>query len=276
MLNKVYLFADRDWPAAVQERSVSLTVSSHGSNIFGQLLLPAMASREELAPVVLMLHGYPGTEKNGDIACALRRAGLAVIQFSYRGVWGSHGDYRFSHLMEDTQAVLDYLEEHREEYRLDMGRVCLFGHSMGGFTALQVLAENKSLRGAVVAAPCDMARLYREDPEACQRILKSRDRGCFRLTYPEILEEELEARGENWEFRNLCRRITKPVHFIGGTKDEITPPGQHILPLYERMAALGKDVSCVMLEDGHAFPACRIALTGLVFDKICAVFQSTN
>ena len=122
MLSKACLFADRDWPAEVEERSVSLTVNSSGSNIFGQILLPALAHRDALSPVVLMLHGYPGTEKNSDIACALRRAGLAVIQFSYRGVWGSHGEYRFSHLTEDTVAVLDYLENRAEEYHLDMDR----------------------------------------------------------------------------------------------------------------------------------------------------------
>lgn len=276
MLSKAYLFADRDWPAEVEERSVSLTVNSSGSNIFGQILLPALAHRDALSPVVLMLHGYPGTEKNTDIACALRRAGLAVIQFSYRGVWGSHGEYRFSHLTEDTTAVLDYLKNRAEEYRLDMDQVCLFGHSMGGFTALHVLAGNRHIRGAVVAAPCDMGWLYRENPEGCQAILKSRERGYFHLPYPESLEEELEVFGENWQFVNLCHRISAPVHFIGGSKDVKTPPQQHILPLYERMAALGMEVSCTMLEDGHAFPVHRIALTNLVFDKIRDILDSSS
>ncbi len=273
MLSKAYLFADRDWPAEVAERSLSLTADSHGSPVFGQMLLPALERKEERAPVVLMLHGYPGTEKNADIGCALRRAGLAVVQFSYRGVWGSHGEYRFSHLTEDTTAVLDYLKNRAEEYRLDMDRVCLFGHSMGGFTALNVLAENKSILGAVVAAPCDMGRLFREDPEGCQAILKARDRGCFRLPYPECLEQELESCGENWEFRNLCHRITVPVHLIGGSRDTKTPPQQHILPFYDRMVELGREVSCTMLEDGHAFPVHRIALTNLVFERVCAILK---
>lgn len=45
-----------------------------------------------------MLHGYPGIEQNLDIAQLLRMAGYAVVHFSYRGVWESHGYYRFSHL----------------------------------------------------------------------------------------------------------------------------------------------------------------------------------
>lgn len=276
MLNKAYLFTDRDWPAEVEERSLSLTVDSHGSMIYGQILLPALAHREERSPVVVMLHGYPGTEKNTDIGCALRRAGLAVAQFSYRGVWGSHGEYRFAHLMEDTAAVLAYLSGRSEEYCLDMDRVCLFGHSMGGFTALNVLAENKTILGAVVAAPCDMGRLYREDPESGQMILKSRDRGCFRLSCPGCLEEELENRAEEWEFQNLCHRIAVPVHLIGGSRDTKTPPHQHILPFYDRMVELNKEVSCTMLEDGHAFPVHRIALTNLVFEKVCAILKLRN
>ena len=48
------------------------------------------------------------------------------------------------------------------------------------------------------------------------------------------------------------------------------------LPLYERMAALGMEVSCTMLEDGHAFPVHRIALTNLVFDKIRDILESNS
>ena len=38
-------------------------------------------------PTILLLHGYPGNEKNLDLARALQRAGFNVAFFHYRGHW---------------------------------------------------------------------------------------------------------------------------------------------------------------------------------------------
>src|SRR5438093_313548 len=51
---------------------------------------------------VLVLHGFPGTEKNGDLAQVVRRAGFNALIFHYRGAWGRWGDYSFSHVLEDV------------------------------------------------------------------------------------------------------------------------------------------------------------------------------
>jgi pimeloyl-ACP methyl ester carboxylesterase len=37
----------------------------------------------------VFLHGFPGDEKNLDLAQAVRRAGLNALVFYYRGAWGS-------------------------------------------------------------------------------------------------------------------------------------------------------------------------------------------
>ena len=61
--------------------------------------------------VVLMLHGHPGGDKNLDIGEALRANGFAVAVMSYRGVWGSHGNYLLSHNIEDVISAVDFLRE---------------------------------------------------------------------------------------------------------------------------------------------------------------------
>ena len=38
---------------------------------------------------VLLLHGFPGNEKNLDLAQDLRADGFNVLFFHYRGAWGS-------------------------------------------------------------------------------------------------------------------------------------------------------------------------------------------
>ena len=276
MLNKEFLFADRDGELAVEEQSAYLLVDSGGSRIFGRLLMPIMEKAEEKCPVVLLLHGFPGIDRNVDIAYALRRAGLAVAFFSYRGVWGSHGYYCFSHYMEDVKAILDHLSDRAEEYRLDMSRLCLFGHSMGGFAALNIAAENDKIRGVVVAAPCDMGYLYEEDQEGFRSLMKTQERGFFNVPYPGYIEEDVEAHARQWRFLNLAERIHTPVHFIGASHDTTTPPDRHMDPVYQVLEKMGRKVSRTMIPDKHSFLAHRIALTTVIFDKICDILDCNH
>ena len=51
---------------------------------------------------VVLLHGLPGYEVNGDSAQARRRAGWNVLLFHYRGTLGAGGAFSFSSAIEDT------------------------------------------------------------------------------------------------------------------------------------------------------------------------------
>jgi hypothetical protein len=52
-------------------------------------------------PTALVLHGFPGNERNLDLAQAIRRAGWNAVFFHYRGAWGSEGSFGFVHVLED-------------------------------------------------------------------------------------------------------------------------------------------------------------------------------
>ena len=54
-------------------------------------------------PTVILMHGLPGNERNLDLAQAIRRAGWDVLTFTYRGAWGSPGDFSIANAMEDTR-----------------------------------------------------------------------------------------------------------------------------------------------------------------------------
>jgi pimeloyl-ACP methyl ester carboxylesterase len=88
-------------------------------------------------PVVIVLHGFPGNEKNLDLAQAIRRAGWNAVFFDYRGSWGSPGKFSFGNSIEDTAAAIAYLRHPANATRLrtDSKRIVLIGHSMGGFMA---------------------------------------------------------------------------------------------------------------------------------------------
>jgi pimeloyl-ACP methyl ester carboxylesterase len=77
---------DKDFPAATE----SPDILSHGTRLNAVFFI---ASGRGPHPVVLLLHGFPGNEKNLDIAYTLRRAGWDVLFPHYRGAWGSAGSF---------------------------------------------------------------------------------------------------------------------------------------------------------------------------------------
>src|SRR5580698_3327020 len=109
-------------------------------------------------PVVILLHGFPGNEKNLDLAQAIRRDGWDVLYFDYRGSWGSPGDFSFTHCIEDTQAAIAYRRDaaNAKKLRSDPAYIVLVGHSMGGFMARYVGAQDPAIKAVGLISAADM------------------------------------------------------------------------------------------------------------------------
>jgi len=136
---------DKDYPAAVEAPDIP----SHGVRLNSVLYLASGAGAH---PTVVLLHGFPGNEKNLDLAYTMRRAGWNVLIPHYRGSWGSGGDFSFANAMEDTQAVIDFLRAatNAKRYRIDPNRIVLMGHSMGGFMAAFAGAHDPQIAGVAM------------------------------------------------------------------------------------------------------------------------------
>ena len=111
-----------------------LTIPSNGSEMDAFLYLAAGPGPHGM---VMLLHGLPGYEINGDLAQSIRRAGWNVLIFNYRGTWGSAGTFSQSSAIEDTAAVVRFLRDpvNIATYRIDPRRLVIIGHSFGGFLA---------------------------------------------------------------------------------------------------------------------------------------------
>jgi len=277
MLSERYLFSDpgEEISFAIPARNVGLVVKSHGSNVYGRILLPAAQSRDERTPLVLLLHGYPGLEQNMDVPPALRRVGIATAYFSYRGVWGGHGDYCFSHVIEDVASVLEHLRLHADKYMIDPEKVFLVGHSMGGFATLNAIACGAAVKGAVLIAPGDIGYIYEEKRKLFDQLMLSQKYGYFRTPYDSFLEEDVAAHAKEWRFDALAEKIpqTMPLHFIGAAEDVVVPPEQHIKPIFRLLKERGLDVTYQELQDGHTIPSCRIALIKMIYQKIAQMAE---
>ena len=132
-------------PPAMEE----LKIPSHGTRMNGFIYL---AQGEGAHPVVVFLHGYPGNERNLDLAQAARRAGWHALYFDYRGSWGSGGTFSFQNALDDVGAAIGFLRESRERFGIDTSRVALVGHSMGGWLALRGAAAGSDQASALATS----------------------------------------------------------------------------------------------------------------------------
>src|SRR6266700_5064583 len=142
---------DKGSPAAIE----TLQLPSHGSALNALVYIAAGAGPH---PVVVLLHGFPGNEKNLDLAQAMRRAGWTVLYFNYRGSWGSPGDFYFTHTMEDTQAAIAFLRDPAtaKKLRVDPDHIVLVGHSMGGFMATYGGAEDTKIQAVGIISAANL------------------------------------------------------------------------------------------------------------------------
>ncbi|GAA3236693.1 alpha/beta hydrolase family protein [Nonomuraea helvata] len=209
----------------------AVTFDSGGERLLGVLHLPAGPGPH---PIVVLLHGFPGNERNFDLAQALRRAGYAALVFHYRGSWGVGGSYSWRHILEDAARVVAAV---REDSRLDPARLGVVGHSMGGFAALMTAAADPAVRAvasvagfnvgpAAVACLADQAvrAAYVRDFEG--ELLPLRD------TSGAALVAEMEDNVQEWSLASLAPRLAdRPVLLIGTGRDPVTPAETHHHPL---------------------------------------------
>ena len=143
MINLDNMYKDSDWrddPNAPDDFTI-LIDGNHGW--FNALF--STAGGTDPKPTVLLLHGFPGNEKNLDMMQALRRCGFNVLTFNYSGSWGSPGPFLFANVLDDTKTALQFVKDNAEEYHVDLNNIFMVGHSMGGFSTLHNTAVCEGL-----------------------------------------------------------------------------------------------------------------------------------
>lgn len=78
-LNPQYLFKDKEHhdPSALSDYD-TLDFVSNDQHVYGEIMWPD-GEYSALRPCVIMLHGFPGSARNDDIAHALCRIGCVVM-----------------------------------------------------------------------------------------------------------------------------------------------------------------------------------------------------
>lgn len=132
------ILRDIEWDKTSPAGMAELFIPSSGSQMQGFIY---KANGTGKHPTLLLLHGYPGNERNLDIAQVVRSHGWNVIYFDYRGSWGSQEKFSFRNCVEDVVNVVAFCKKYRDSLKIDTSNIVLFGHSMGGWVCLKALQQ---------------------------------------------------------------------------------------------------------------------------------------
>ncbi|MFC0030177.1 alpha/beta hydrolase family protein [Micromonospora chaiyaphumensis] len=251
-------------------RTVPMTFQSARATLLGVLHVPAGPGRH---PVVVVLHGFPGNERNFDLAQALRRAGYATLVFHYRGSWGVDGSWSWTHMLEDAARAVAHLREPEvgAAYALDADRLALIGHSAGGFAALMTAAADPGVTAVGSVAGFDFgtaAAACRSDPTTRAAYLDGWEGELLPLrgTSAQALVTEMEQAGDAWRLARLAPRLaTRPVLLVGTGRDPVTPVGIHHDPLVAAyLAHPVRELEHCVFHTDHVLSDHRVALARTV------------
>ncbi len=244
-------------PARVQ----ILHIPSGGVRING---LAYIAQGARSHPVVILLHGLPGNEKNLDLAQAIRRAGWDVITFNYRGSWGSPGEFRFANNLEDAESVLAFVRDtaNARALNLDPHRIVMAGHSMGGWVTALTTSHHPELLGAILISAADMGSKHGAPRDKLAALMADNMESLAGVT-AESMADELITNGSHWMFDGAdAEGLARVPMLILTANDHLAPD---VRPLIKQARALGnKRVIVTHRATDHSWNDSRIALESYV------------
>ena len=264
-------------PAAFEFREIEVRIPARGLDLEGTLAVPR--ARGPRPAVVLvqgsgplgrdeLLPGQLGIMFGFDVAVfrelgrELARAGFVVIRYDKRTCTAADGchnaypqaDVGFDDVLEDTQAVIDWLRDRPE---VDRGALYVVGHSLGGAFVPELMTDNRDLRAGVVLAapyrPIDLTSIYQW--EYAERLLLSQNKhplviaarvhelkeiaeGVKRLRAGTLKKADIAGTSvEFWQawmdlgdaLPAVLARLDRPILALSGAADANVPPSETAL-----------------------------------------------
>jgi len=260
---------NKDYPAKMEDPDIF----SHGARLNAVFYL---ASGAEPHPTLLLLHGFPGNEKNLDLAYAAQRAGWNVLFPNYRGAWGSAGTFSFANAIEDVQSEIAFLRDpaNVKKYRIDTHRIVLIGHSMGGFLAANAAAHDPGVSAIVMIAAWDLGGVASNANFSHE--LDTFQGASPRLagTTPEGLMAEAKQHATQWNYIDYGDLLTPRPVLILECAD--TNRGDNRAMAEALRRAGDTHVVEKYIEADHVFSGHRIALQAAILEWLNALPAPTN
>jgi dienelactone hydrolase len=242
-------------PEQMAERRPFSFKARDGLVLHGFLTVPknADASKQKI-PMVLLPHGGPfGPRDSWDFeedAQFLASRGYAVLQVNFRGSGGrgdsfiKSGHKQWGLKIQDD--LIDGVKAAIEQSNIDAKRICTFGASFGGYSALMLTVREPEMFKCAVgyAGVYDLAYIFKE-----RRVVASKSSTNFFKRTMGTDEAELDLQSP----AKLAEKIKVPVWLIHGGKDEVAPV-EHALRMRAALIKVGRPPEWTLEEDeGHGF-----------------------
>jgi uncharacterized protein len=231
----------------------------------GQNLVGVMhhGEGEGSRPCLIVCHGFAGTKIGGsrrfvEFARYAVKHNLSVFRFDFAGSGDSDGDLvdlTLDRELEDLQAAIDLVATIDG---VDLKRIGLVGHCLGGVTVIRESARNSQVYKTVAWAPfTDLSgtvqRLVGEDAFS---ILQESDEAEF-LYHGELMQcgpKILKQSSELDMFKEVAQ-VNQPLLIIHGTED-VTVPLQEVKQLVEQVQMTSENPPKLQIIEGahHSFP----------------------
>lgn len=254
---------DKEYSAVTE----SFTFNCHGYNVISSMFIAQGLGPH---PTILLLHGFPGYEKNHDLAQIFRRAGYNVMVFHYRGSWGSEGSYSIGNVLEDAETAVDFLKSEKsiKSYRVDPSKIILIGHSLGGFTAFMTAANHPEIKSVAFLAGFnfghygDILLNTNESIESSAEPWRDSMPPLKGIT-PEQFINDIIGNRKNWDLLSKVEKLKEhSILMIAGSNDTVATFEEHHKVLADAIKKCNaSNFSEVIIDSSHDFSDRRIALS---------------
>jgi hypothetical protein len=224
---------------------------------FGDLRLPKTGGPH---PVAVVIHGGCWITKFADLQImapmsdALTKAGVATWNIEYRRVDSPGGGWPGTFL--DIANAVDQLRQFAGQYRLDLKRVVVIGHSAGGHLALWAAARHRLPKSSLLfkANPLRVQGVINlAGPGNLKSMLPTQQRVCGDVPITKLVGGSPDEVAERYRDASPAEMLPLGIEqiLIAGAKDRAVPP--ELGKEYEVMARQKGDkvLLTVVEEAGH-------------------------
>jgi len=225
---------------------------SDGHTLLGRVYRPDAPGRY---PAVALCHGFPGDERNTDLAEEMAFNGTVFLIFYYRGAWGSEGEYSFRWLEVSARDALRHL---KGLPYVDPDRVGVIGYSLGTLPAVVTMGEGLVKSGVFMSPFADYGMLVPDEVvDYVASVNFESGRGKLNAPGVESFRDAIVWVREERNPLILIKEVDVPVLFVVGSADKLLPP-EHSEALYE---AANEPKKRVVIEGAnHLYSDHRIPL----------------
>src|ERR1700722_12538065 len=153
--------SSEDILSLVPPKADARVVYGRDGNQFVDLRMPKTKGPH---PLAICVHGGFWRAKYdlgyfGHLCAALTAAGVATFNVEYRRVGNAGGGWPGT--FDDIRAAYRFVQQQAGRFRVDLTRLVVMGHSVGGQLALCLAAHEESVRGVIsLAGVLDLKKAY--------------------------------------------------------------------------------------------------------------------